>query len=216
MKNIICLMIFFLAMTNLQAQRIEHFFVQMPDVLNPILSRNQRMELLEFYKAEMSDSITNRFGTQSRLLFLDAENNHLLIQNTEISTIELKLIPHRNDTIITIIRTVCSAICQSSIDFFNMQWQPRTDVFFDFPVATDWIIKEQVEASSFDMQILKNSLKTSFISLSFMQGTNNIIATNHSLLFLDYSAQQQVSPLLCNEDLIFQLANNRKWERMDK
>ena len=214
MKKLInILFLVFFTTQILHAQRIEQVFVQMPDVLNPVISRQQRVELLEFFKAEMGDSIRNRFGTQTRLLKLDAENNHIVLQNTDISTIEIKLIPHRNDTIIGFIRTVCSQICQSSISFFNLRWQPRVDISFTFPQAVDWIIPEQLAESNLNSRQVQNILQTGFISLAFDGATNQIIATNNSLQFLDQTNQELIAPLMNNVTLMYRLGNNRRWER---
>ena len=217
MKNKpIHIVFFFLALFATQmlyAQRIEHFYTQMPDVLNPVMSRLQRIELLENFKAGTSDSIQNRFGTQTRMRKFDAENNHIVLQNTEISTFEMKLIPLRNDTIIGIIRTVCSPICRSSIEFFSLQWQPRTDITFTFPQAQDWINEERLNESALNARHTRYALQTSFISLAFNAETSEIRATNNSLQFLDQAQQELLAPIMNDAVFIYRLGDNRQWER---
>jgi hypothetical protein len=214
LKQIINIVVIaFLAMQTLHAQRIERFYTQMPEVLNPVISRQQRVELLEYFKADMGDSIQNRFRTQTRILKLDAENNHIVVQNTEISSFEMKLIPVKSDTIIGIIRTVCSPICQSTIEFYNLQWQRRTDITFTFPQAVDWINEERLTESSLNVQNVRNALNTSFISLNFDAETNEIIATNHSIQFLDQARQEQFTPIINNDTVFIYQLENKKWQR---
>ena len=214
-KTFKILLVVVFATQILQAQRIEQIYIQMPEVLNPVISRQQRFELLEYYKANMGDSIQNRFGTQTRILKLDAENNHIIVQNTDISRFEIKLIPHRNDTIIGIIRTVCVPICQSSIEFFSMNWQRRTDITFVFPQAKEWINEEKVRKLSLHAQNVRNALSTSFVSLTFNSETSEIHATNHSIAFLDQAQQEELAPVMNDAAFIFRLKNNRKWTRIE-
>ena len=218
--NTIAILLF--AMQPLQSQNIERHFVEMPNVLNPIVNRQQRFELLEFFKAEMGDSITNRFGTQTRMLVLDTLNNHILVQNTEISTFEMKMIVERNDTIIGIIRTVCAPICQSTIDFYNTRWEKRNDITVTFPEAVDWINKEKLSESALNPENVRNALSTSFISLSFFIPSPNsriyeINATNNSLEFLDEKERKLLVPLMNDGVLIYGYLfpnNSGRWMKM--
>jgi len=208
--SIIAIVLF--AMQPLQSQNIEHFYVGMPNVLNPILTQQQRFELLEFFKADMGDSITNRFGTQTRILALDTLNNHILTQNTDISTFEMKMIVANADTIIGIIRTVCAPICQSTIEFYNTRWKKRENIQFTFPEAAEWINAEKLKESGFNPENVRNALNTSFISLSFNPETSEIRATNNSLEFLDEREREKITPLM-NEDAFVYRYERGKWVR---
>ena len=89
------------------AQTVEKWYVNMPDGLNPTLSKQNRLELLEYYKAGQGDSVTNRYGNQARLLAYDSISQSIVVKNTIIaknnsmefiSEIDRKLIlPFMND-----------------------------------------------------------------------------------------------------------------------
>ena len=76
------------------SQSIEKCFINMPENLNPILSKKSKMELLEYHKAGQSESIQNRFGNQVYLQVFDTLNNRIVVKNTESSTFEIKLMKY--------------------------------------------------------------------------------------------------------------------------
>ena len=200
-KQTVSIAIVLLAIQTLQSQNIERYYVEMPNILNPVTTRQQRAELLEYFNTGMGDSIENRFGMQTRILMLDTLNNHILIQNTDISTFEMKIIIAQTDTFIGIIKTVCTPICLSTIDFYSLQWKKRDDITFNFPKSVDWINEEKLSASALNTENVRNALNTSFISLSFNSETSQINATNNSLEFLDRERKKQLTPLM--NDAIF-------------
>ena len=191
--------------TSLLSQSISQYYTAMPDILNPVLSKKQRWELLEYYKAEMGDSIENRFGNQSHIVSLDTINNHILVQNTGISTFEMMLFENGGDTLIGIIKTVCAPICQSSIDFYNPQWQKRPDIKFNFPKANDWVCIEKLNEAGLTQENVRNALNTSFISLAFKRETNEITAKNNSLEFLDKENREKLAAVVDEKDFVYQL-----------
>lgn len=224
MKVLSVIAILLFAIQSPQSRNIEHFFITMPNIVNPILTQQQRFELLEFFKADMGDSITNRFGTQTRILVLDTLNNHILVQNTDISTFEMLTVISETDTIISIIRTVCAPICQSNIEFFDTRWEKRSDITFTFPEAVDWINAEKLENSSLSFANVRNALNTSFISLSFFipspyhkSQIYEINATNNSLEFLDEKERKLLAPLMNDGVLIYGYlypSNSGQWMKM--
>lgn len=197
----------FLAINFLSAQKIDQYYVAMPDVLNPVIGKQQRLELLEYFKAEMGDSIENRFGNQTHVLSLDTLNNHILVQNTDVSTFEMMLFENAGDTIIGIIKTVCAPICQSTIEFYNQQWQKRSDMPFTFPKASEWINADKLKEAGRNDKELRNMLSTSFVSLTFNNKTKEIVAKNNSLEFLEKEQREELTPMLNDTNFVYQYKN---------
>ncbi len=154
-------------MVSLHSQKIDHFYVEMPEILNPVINKKQRLELLEYFKAGMGDSIENRFGKQTYLADMDTIHNHILVKNTDISLFEMKMIQSGNDTIIGLIQTVCTPICQSVINFYDTRWNKYPGITFNFPEAKEWIDKDKVQNPELTIVDINNLFGTSFISLSF-------------------------------------------------
>jgi len=111
-NNIILLIGFALIGQLSYSQTIENLYVNMPDFLNPTLSKQNRFELLEYHKAHLSDSTTNRFENQTSLVLMDTVNEHIVVKNTAVSSFDMKLLTLEDSTlVIGIIRTVCAPVC---------------------------------------------------------------------------------------------------------
>ena len=217
MKNLQQLMIKYLiicALINgiqvLSAQTVDKYYVNMPDELNPTLSKQNRLELIEYHKAGKGDSIANRFGNQAFLLSLDTLNNRLAVKNTASSTFEMKVLNLNDSTqSIGIIRTVCGSICQSSVEFYDTAWH-QIPLQFTMPKAVNWLNEASLSTATVDKQWVANVLGTSFVSLGFDATKQQITAKNNSLEFLSESDRKIISPFVIDKLLIYKLVG-RTW-----
>jgi len=192
------------------AQDVGNFYVNMPDKLNPTLSKQNRHELLEYYKAGQTDSITNRYGNHVSLNSVDTLNQILLVKNTPVSSFEMKVFNLNNDSLaIGIIRTICGTVCQSSVEFYDTAWN-KIPLIFTMPKAIDWVNKDSLAVKNVDKQWVENVLENNFISLSFATNARQIVAKNNSAEFMSAADRKIISPLLEEKKLIFQL-EDRKW-----
>lgn len=195
---------------KLSAQTIEKYYVNMPDVLNPTLSKQNRLELLEYHKAGQGDSIDNRLGNKTYLMSFDTLSQRIVVRNTESSTFEMKVLSLNDSTrIIGIIRTVCAPLCQSVVEFYDTAWN-LVPIRFTMPKAIDWIDKGAYTTEAVDFKWLNNVLENSFISLSFDSMNQLIIAKNNSLEFVSEVDRKLISPLVVDKTLLFRL-EGRKW-----
>ena len=195
---------------TLTAQTIEKYYVNMPDVLNPTLSKQNRLELLEYHKAGQGDSIVNRLGNKAYLLSFDTINQRLVVRNTASSSFEMKILILNDSTqTIGIIRTVCGPICQSTVEFYDTVWN-LIPIQFNMPKAIDWVDNGAFTTENVDRNWVENSLENSFISLSFDSKNQFIIAKNNSLEFLSEADRKLISPLVVDKKLLFRL-EGLKW-----
>lgn len=195
---------------NLVAQSVEKYYVNIPDALNPTLSKQNRLELLEYFKAGQGDSITNRLGNKAYLEKLDSVNHLIVVKNTANSTFEMKLLTLEDgNKVIGIIRTVCGPICQSMIEFYDTAWNP-VKLQFIMPKAIDWINNAASNNQDVDRRWVDNVLENSFISLSFDSKGQQIIAQNNSLEFVTASDRKLISSFLLDKKLKFKLIG-RSW-----
>ncbi len=190
---------------SLSSQNIESLYVNMPDGLNPTLTRQNRLELLEYYKAKQNDTIMNRFGNPVNLLFFDSIQQCLVVQNTPVSIFEMKLFNRKDGTpAIGIIHTVCGSICQSNIEFYDTAWTP-VDLKFRMPKAIEWLDKTKFMALGTDSDWIKTVLETSFISLSFSRTDSAILARNNTPEYLTEKDLKKIKPLLNDKPIRFEL-----------
>ncbi|MFA5045740.1 MAG: DUF3256 family protein [Paludibacter sp.] len=196
---------------NLMAQSVEKYYVNIPDALNPTLSKQNRLELLEYHKAGQGDSIDNRLGNKAYLEKLDSVHHLIVVKNTANSTFEMKLLTlDDGNRVIGIIRTVCGPICQSMVEFYDTAWSP-VKLRFVMPKAIDWINNAVPYNQNVDRKWVDNVLENSFISLSFdPEGGQQIIANNNSLEFVTESDRKLISSFLSDKKLKFKLIG-RNW-----
>lgn len=127
-KPLIALFLFF-AGIDIYAQGItmREVFTQMPDSMLPYLSRNNKLDLIDFIDSGMTAEVTNEFDDKTILEKLT--DNYLYLKLSPASRIEMKLLPYANKT-----DSVNSVICaltsfgeeavESSIKFYTPQWLP--------------------------------------------------------------------------------------------
>lgn len=206
-KKIIIYLLFFLTVSAF-GQSVEKLFLELPDNLMPLLSKQNRFEMIEYYKAKQQDSIKNKFGNYTKLELYDSINQHIVISTTKNSQLEIKIL-NTQDTAktIAIINTILSPIQHSRISFYNAMWQ-KLSMDFLMPKAVEWLKKDTLDKEDIDKIWIYKLMDISFVALNF-EG-DNIIAKNNSIESMSVEEKNQVLPYIVNKDLIFELKNN-KW-----
>ncbi len=195
---------------SLFSQSIEELYVKMPDILNPTLSSQNRLELLEYHKAHQSDSTANRFGNQAYLMVMDTLNERIIVKNTPTSTFEMK-INYLTDSIpyIGIIKTICAPICQSTIEFYDTAWNV-IPLKFEMPKAYEWLNDRDIPADKIDLDWVRKTIGISFVSLNFANENNVIFAKNNSLDFLNEADKKIIRPFVSDSLFKYKL-DKLKW-----
>lgn len=197
---------------SIVAQTVEKWFVNMPDGLNPTLSKQNRLELLEYFKAGQGDSVTNRYGNQARLVSFDSINQCIVVKNTSSATFEIKMFNlEDSSTVIGLISTVCAPVCQSYIQFYDTAWN-SIPIRFTIPKAIEWQDKDSLENKNIDKQWVENMLENSFITLTFDAAKNSIIAQNNSMEFMSEIDRKLIQPFMNNKPFLYRL-NGQTWVR---
>lgn len=191
---------------SLQAQNIGTLFLNMPDSYIPTLSQLQRFELLEYLKANRTDSTKNRFGNNVAIELLDTTNKYIALNTTPASRIELKVI---GENMIGVIYSIKSPISISTVKFYDLNWQ-TLPVKFEMPKATDWLNEELIAQNKMDKELLLKLLNNGLISLSFAQTGTAIEATNNTLEFLSLEDKKLIKPYLLDKKISYQYLDN-KW-----
>ncbi|MEI6556124.1 MAG: DUF3256 family protein [Paludibacter sp.] len=211
-KNNWLTLILLLICSSAFAQSVENLFVKMPDFLNPTLNSQNRLELIEYYKAHQGDSILNRFGKKATMKLLDLQNQHLIIQNTPSSIFEMKVNRMINSTpYVGIIRTVCAPLCHSTVEFYDTAWNV-IPLQFSMPKAIEWIDDKQIEAKGIDVEWAKKVLEISFITLTFSNENNVLSAKSNTLDFISTEDRKIIKQLVSAKDFTYKL-KNKIWTR---
>lgn len=134
MKKFVLLLILTIS-TTLSAQQVKmrDVFAQAPDSIFPLLTKNNKLDCIDFIENKMRARVKNKFDTYSELTSLT--DNFLRLQISEKSSVEMKIF---NDSLLCLVRTYYGPAADSQIYFYNVKWepvnykieQPKVDDFF--------------------------------------------------------------------------------------
>ena len=98
MKRIVLLCLLVMSVLPLKAQDMAAVFIAMPDEYVPQLEDAWRKDLVDLYRSNGKAQLKNNMNGYSSLEKLT--DNYLLLQSTERTTVEMKLLPLVNNTFV--------------------------------------------------------------------------------------------------------------------
>jgi hypothetical protein len=198
MKRILLNLLLVCLVTPAVAQRMEEIFIKMPTDMIIQLGEAWRKDLVELYKSGKTATLENTMQGRSALLKLT--DDYLLLQSTERSTVEMKLLPLVNNTyIICMITTVSAPVADSRISFFTTDWNPLSADGLYTPVTADWFRKENVDNFSVEYLEANARLDMSLIKYSLNAESTALTAEYTTPLYLDGDVRDKVVSLLKEE-----------------
>lgn len=123
MKIALTVLLFFGSLSCFSQDKIDYFFVNMPDSIFPQLTKVNREDFIDFKKSNMKAEVTNRFGGRSEMQVLT--DNFIKIKMSDSSTFQLKLLrKSKKKSIILLISTVhTTSNVYSSLSFYSSDWE---------------------------------------------------------------------------------------------
>jgi len=128
-----------LALTALSASAqnsIGELFKVMPDSLMPVLSKNNRLDMIDFCEAKMKAEVDNKLGGKSEMTCLTRDS--LSIRVSSVLRMDLRLVEARADydscrQVICMVKTYrlpSSGGEESIADYYSVRWNrlPQPDV----------------------------------------------------------------------------------------
>ncbi len=189
------------------AQNMKSIFINMPDSIEPLLTKVNKEDCVDFLDSGMKAVVKNRFDRSAELKVLTSD--YLQMQLSDVSTLELKLLPLKDSVrIICMVKTVCASACDSDVRFFDTKWNeldasdflkyPIEDVFFlPLDSLTDDVQELRAKA---DICLMKASLSADDSSLTWEYTTP---------LTLHKDDRERLIPLLRKEPLTMQWVEGR-------
>lgn len=121
MKKIFLLSVLYCVSASVFAQlRMREVFAHLPDSVLPLMTKNNRLDCIDFIENNMEARVKNRFDDQVVLEVLT--DDYLSIRVSEGSFIEMKLIPNANDTLIYVNRTYFGPAEDSEVKMYDISW----------------------------------------------------------------------------------------------
>lgn len=187
---------------GMKAQEMDAVFVAMPDQYVPQLENAWRKDLIDLYNSGKEAKLKNTMNGFSILKKLT--DDYLLLQVTERSTVEMKLLPLVNDTyVVCMITTVYGPVPDSQVEFFTTDWKPLDSADLYTPVPVEWFIKDDadknrtafIEATArLDMDLRKYSLSPDDQTLTVEYTTPQ---------YLTETERKQMEPFLKNTPKVY-------------
>ena len=195
MKRILFSILLSVFALGVGAQEMDALFVSMPDSNIPQLENAWRKDLVDLYKSGKEAKLKNTMNGFSTLKKLTSD--YLLLEVTERSRIEIKLLPLVNNTnVVCFVRTVSGPVADSRVDSFTTEWVPldASDLFT--PVSADWFIKEDADRGSTDFLSATSRLDMDLIEYRLSPDSLTLTATYNTPLYLSKEDRDKVIPFI--------------------
>lgn len=198
MKNLFLIIGMSLLSWGMSAQTMREVFETIPDQYVPQLESAWRKDLVDLYQTGKEAKLKNTMNGLSELKQLT--DSYLLLQATERSTIEMRLLPLLNNTyVVCMVTTIYGPVPDSRIDFFTTDWKQLNSSELFTPVSKDWFIRSDVDAndpaaiealSRLDMNLQKYSLHPEQLTLTVELTTPHYLSKEDGKKVYPYLKQE--------------------------
>lgn len=128
MKKIIFSLFLTLSAVSLTAADMKDVFSAMPDSVLPTLTRNNRLDMIDFVSSGMKADVNDVFNEKSTLDTLTADYLHITL--SEAVKVEMKLLPSSRqladstDHVVCVVMTYGIKPIESNVQLFTSKWTP--------------------------------------------------------------------------------------------
>lgn len=119
----------------------EEAFADAPRRIFPLLDRNMRLDMVDYYRSSLSTPTPNALKGTSAVTQLTPSSIRVRLSGSSQS--ELALLPAKGDTLLAVINTVSTPAPDSKLSVYDRAW--RTDLtsrVFTRPQLADWLTAE--------------------------------------------------------------------------
>lgn len=196
------ILLFFLSLSNIvEAQQVGDLFKAMPPELLPGVSEgNKTMLLVDSGKTTvpypLGEIVKEAYG-----------NDYLRLQTSKIGTLQLKLLPVSEDSVVVcLIKTVCGNVCDSHISFYTSEWKKLGKEAFLPTISAEIFLNSSQKKSENDKYAV--SLPDIYpISATFNETGTDLTLTFHYKERLAEEQIQQLEPLLKGDSVVLTWKN---------
>ena len=196
MKHLLAIIVLTMALLPLDgaARTIADFFASEPGNVFPLLTRTNRLDLVDYYNSGQTVAVPNNLGGTSQLEALDSA--YLKLQTSGSKVVEMRMLTTGSrDTVMVVIETVLTPVPDSKLTLWNSKWQMlRTDRHFKMPGIDDFIVKKMPRELRADLQ---DAMIFPLIQLTFKGDRRLQVEATHGLeQFLAPSEFKRFAPYL--------------------
>ena len=174
--SILCLSLALMPLTG-TARTIADFFANEPGIIFPLLTRTNRLDMVDYYNSGQMVAMSNNLAGESRLMELDS--TYLKVKTSESRVVEMRMRTAGKDTVITVIETVMTPVSDSRLTQWNSHWQRYiSEKLFAMPGIDDFIAKKMPKELRADLQ---DAMIFPLIHLTFKGENHDTIEATHGL-----------------------------------
>ncbi len=177
--RIIILLLTIFACLSTDARTVADFFVAAPSEAVPLLSKSNRLDMLDYFRYGSDRETANLFYGKSRIL---AESpTALSIQLADRSSLQIAMLANGNDTILAVVTTIAVPSKDSRLDFYNSDWQRLKRQALASPSYEQWLTKDGRKHANEFSEILPFILASAEFdseakTLTFTNNSDNYLA----------------------------------------
>ena len=186
-KSLLIILLLCAAVLQMRAQEMRTIFLEAPDSIFPLISKSYRADMVDYIDAGMTAKVNNSLDGTSVLEELAPDFMRLAV--TASSTMQLKLLPLENDTVICVVKSVVAEAVDSRIYFYDKEWNLLDGAgLFCFPSIGDFFV------SSADEYV--DMCDIYLVSLTLSAADNTLVAEYTMPAYMSVDDAQRVKPLL--------------------
>ena len=122
MKKIIIFAVLCVLVGNVSAQmRMRDVFAQLPDSILPLMTKNNRLDCIDFIENDMEARVKNLFD--DKVVLDSLTEDYLSLSTSEGSYVEMKLFAEATDTFICVNRTYFGKTADSEVKIYDLSWR---------------------------------------------------------------------------------------------
>jgi len=176
-----------------EARTIADLFASEPGNIFPLLTRTQRLDMVDYFNSGRVVEFENNLLGRSSLVELDSA--YLKVLTSIAHQVEMRMRTVGKDTVITVIETVLTPVPDSRLTQWNVHWQRYvSDRLFKIPGIDDFIVKKMSRDLRADLQ---DAMIFPLVQLTFQGENHDTIEATHGLdRFLTPSEYKRFEPYL--------------------
>lgn len=187
---------------NVKGQNMDAVFTAMPDQYIPQLEDAWRKDLIDLYNNSKDATLKNTMNGNSTLKKLTPD--YLLLEVTDRSTVEMKLLPLINNTkLICMVTTVNGPVPDSRIQFFTTDWQPLNSKDLFTPVGSEWFFKEGINKNSISFMEAASLLDMDLWEYSLNPDNTNLVMTYTTPQYLSKEDREKIKSYLKDSPKVY-------------
>lgn len=115
-------------------------FTSAPDVVLPLLPKNTRLDMIDYFNSGTSIASKNKLDGEARILSL--ADKVMQFTMSEVSEYQVVVLKYGKEEIIALIETLKTPVADSRISFYNSRWEPIEKSCFKEPDLKTWLTNE--------------------------------------------------------------------------